>query len=164
MATCIPVRLGVVGLTDLRVQFYDATFVAVGVPVTTSFGVFGNGNYGWFGTPPVTQGFANFYSDSIPTISALSAINASASFFPAGAIAYTYTVTNSVGGAPIDGVQVWITTDLAGTNVIWSGVTDAFGIARDVTNTLPQLNAGTYYFWRQKAGWVFTDPDTEIVS
>ena len=26
------------------------------------------------------------------------------------------------------------------------------------------LNAGTYYVWRHKAGWNFSNPDTEIIS
>lgn len=89
---------------------------------------------------------------------------AAAILFPAGAIAFTYTVTDSVTGLPLDGVQVWFSTDAAGANVVWSGVTDAFGIARDVNLNLPRLNAGTYYVWRQLAGYVFSDPDTEVVS
>lgn len=83
----------------------------------------------------------------------------------AGAIEYTYTVTNTDTGDPIPGVQVWFTTDLAGTNVIWSGTTDAFGVARDACNQLPWLDAGTYYAWKQKVGLVDDDnPDTEVVS
>lgn len=89
---------------------------------------------------------------------------AAAILFPAGAIAFTYTVTDSVTGLPLDGVQVWFSTDAAGANVVWSGVTDAFGVARDVNLNLPRLNAGTYYVWRQLAGYVFSDPDTEVVS
>jgi len=26
------------------------------------------------------------------------------------------------------------------------------------------LSAGTYYIWRQKAGYTFDDPDQEVVS
>jgi len=26
------------------------------------------------------------------------------------------------------------------------------------------LDPGTYYFWRAKAGWTFTNPDTEVVA
>jgi len=57
------------------------------------------------------------------------------SYYPVGAIEFTYTVTNSVSGDPIDGVEVWISTDNPASpndaNVIWHGVTDALGIARD---------------------------------
>lgn len=80
------------------------------------------------------------------------------------AIEYTYTVTNSVGGAPLDGVTIWITSDLAGANIIWAGTSDALGVARDSSGNLPRLDAGTYYFWRQLSGYSFTDPDTEVVS
>jgi hypothetical protein len=84
--------------------------------------------------------------------------------FPAGAIEFTYTLTDSVTLGPIEGAEVWISTDLAGTNVIWKGDTDAFGIAMDVNGSLPWLDAGVYYFWRQKVGYSFTNPDTETVS
>lgn len=93
----------------------------------------------------------------------LDCVNAVA--FPAGAVAYTYTVTDSVTGLPIEGVEVWFSTDAAGTNIVWKGDTDAFGVARDVNGNLPQLDAGTYYVFKQYAG--YTDdqgPDTEVVS
>lgn len=87
-----------------------------------------------------------------------------ASFPKAGATEYLYTVINSATLAPIDGVQVWITTDIAGANVVWSGVTDIFGVARDtVNNEKPWLNTGVFYFWRQLAGYSFANPDTENV-
>ena len=85
--------------------------------------------------------------------------------FPAGAITYEYIVTDLVSGLPIADVQIWISTDLAGSNVIWSGYTDAFGVARDVNGNKPMLDAGTYYVWKQKTGKIDDDnPDTEIVS
>jgi hypothetical protein len=84
--------------------------------------------------------------------------------FPAGAIEFTYTVTETVSGDPIEGAEVWISTDIAGNNVIWKGDTDAFGVAMDVNGELPMLDAGTYYFWSQKAGYTFVNPDTEVVS
>lgn len=82
----------------------------------------------------------------------------------AGAIEFTYTVTSSVTGLPIQGVVVWISTDIAGTNVIWNGNTDAVGVARDDGGNLPWLTPATYYFWTQKAGYVFVNPDAEAVS
>lgn len=88
----------------------------------------------------------------------------SATTFPAGAINYTYTVTDSLTLLPLDGVQVWFATDLAGTNIVWSGVTDAFGVARDVNLNLPALNAGTYYAWVQLASYTATNPQTIVVS
>lgn len=88
----------------------------------------------------------------------------SATTFPTGAISFTYTMTNSVTSNPLEGVTVWISTDIGASNVIWKGDTDSFGVARDVNNNLPMLDAGTYYFWRQKSGFIFNDPDTEVVS
>jgi hypothetical protein len=82
----------------------------------------------------------------------------------AGAIAFTYTVTDVSTGLPLEGVAVWFSTDVGGVNVVWAGTTDAFGVARDNDGQLPRLDAGTYSVWRQKAGYTFVDPDTEVVS
>lgn len=81
-----------------------------------------------------------------------------------GAIAFTYTLTNSQNGNPIEGAAIWITTDSAGLNVVWRGDTDSSGVARDDNGNLPYLDAGTYYFFRQKNNFTFTNPDTEVVS
>jgi len=81
-----------------------------------------------------------------------------------GAIEFTYTVTNSATGLPIEGVEVWITTDAAGTNIVWHGDTDVFGVARDGSGGLPWLDAGDYYFWSQRAGFTFVNPDLENVA
>lgn len=81
-----------------------------------------------------------------------------------GTLPYTYTITNSVTSAPIDGVRVDFATDAAGQYVVWTGFTDAFGVARDQAGNLPRLDPGTYYIYRQKAGFTFADPDTEVVS
>lgn len=76
-----------------------------------------------------------------------------------GAITFTYTLTSTGDGSPIADADVWVTTDLAGTLTVASGVTDAFG------QVIFYLDAGTYYLWRSKPGWDFTpQPDTEIVS
>lgn len=81
-----------------------------------------------------------------------------------GAIQFTYTVTRSDNGNPLDGVEIWIATDTLGTNIVWNGVTDALGVARDSNSQLPYLDPGTYYFFRKKAGFSFSNPDTEVVS
>lgn len=78
------------------------------------------------------------------------------------AIAFTYTVTVS-GGIPVEGFDVWITTDLAGTNTIWAGRSDTLGVARR-DGALPYLDPGTYHFWGQKVGYDPFGPDTEVVS
>lgn len=85
--------------------------------------------------------------------------------FPAGAIQYTYTITNSVTLLPIAGANVWFSTDLAGANIIWKGVTDAFGVARDVNNNKPMLNAGSYYVWVQFPNFApAAEPTLVVVS
>jgi len=80
------------------------------------------------------------------------------------AVTFTYTVTNNDTGLPIEGVQVWMATDNVGSNIVWSGVTDAFGVARDMAGNIPRLDPGTYYVFRQKSGFTFIDPDTEVVT
>lgn len=74
-----------------------------------------------------------------------------------GATATVYTVLDGDTN-PIDGVSVWVSTDLAGTNVVASGTTDDSG---EVTFMLD--SGTTYYLWSQKAGYNFTNPDTEVV-
>jgi len=75
-----------------------------------------------------------------------------------GGPGWTYTLTDSSTGLPIPGAAVWATTDAAGVNIV----------AYDTTNESGQvtfyLSAGTYYIWRQKAGYTFDDPDQEVVS
>lgn len=74
-----------------------------------------------------------------------------------GAVAWTYTLTNSVTALPIAGAQVWATTDAAGANLVASGTTDAFG------QVVFFLDPGTYYIWSQRAGYTFNSPDQEII-
>jgi hypothetical protein len=75
----------------------------------------------------------------------------------AGAITWTYTVTDSSTTLPIADVDVWVTTDIGGVNVVASGKTSILGVVTFY------LDAGTVYVWRQKGGYDFTNPDTEIV-
>ena len=77
---------------------------------------------------------------------------------PVGAITFVYNVTNQISGNPIADADVWVTTDPLGNNAVASGRTDAFG------NVTFYLDAGTYYFWTQKSGFNFENPDTEVVS
>ena len=80
------------------------------------------------------------------------------------AVEFTYTVTDSVSTDPIDGVRIWISTNAGGTAIVWSGYTDALGVARDDAGALPRLDPGTYYIYRQRASYTFVDPDTEVVA
>lgn len=88
---------------------------------------------------------------------------ATATLFPSGAISFTYTVTDIGTGLPVEGCEVWFATDALFANIVWKGDTDAFGIARDVLNGLPLLDAGTYFVRVQRAGYADFD-DTEVVS
>lgn len=76
------------------------------------------------------------------------------------AVEFTYTVTNDVTSDPIPGVQVWL---LIGSNVVWYGITDAFGIARDAAGRKPFLDPGTYIIRLQKTGFSFAE-DSETVA
>lgn len=79
------------------------------------------------------------------------------------AIAFTYTLTNISNGNPIDGAVVSFATDSSIINIVWTGTTDAFGVARDSNGNLPYLQPGTYYVRSQKPGFTFSI-DTETVS
>jgi len=76
----------------------------------------------------------------------------------AGAITFTYTLTSSVDGTPIADADIWVTSDEAGKVVVASGRTDQNG------QVTMYLDAGNSYFWRQKTGWNFSNPDLEVVA
>jgi len=76
----------------------------------------------------------------------------------AGSGAISWDVTVDDGTNPLDGVEVWVTTDPEGTSIVASGQTDALGV---VTLT---LDAGTYYCWKQLAGYNFSNPEVMVVS
>lgn len=75
------------------------------------------------------------------------------------AIEWTYPVTNSITGAGIEGVAVWFYSNSGATELVWYGVTDTFGIAKDRFDRLPRLDPGTYYVRVQRAGF---DPDETL--
>jgi hypothetical protein len=84
--------------------------------------------------------------------------NASSLGEGAGGITFTYTLTESGSGDPIANANVWVTSDIAGSNIIASGVTNDSGVV------VFTLFAGTIYVWRNKSGFDFTNPDTEVVA
>ena len=75
-----------------------------------------------------------------------------------GSTPWPYRLTDAATGQPIAGAAVRVSTDAAGTMTVASGTTDANGYATF------NLDPGTYYIWRSKTGYTFTDPDTEVVS
>lgn len=80
------------------------------------------------------------------------------------AINFTYTLISDTDSLPIEDAEILIYLDSAGTRLVWSGYTDAFGIAKDSNGALPRLAAGPYFFFRYKNGFSFTNPDEEIAS
>jgi hypothetical protein len=97
----------------------------------------------------------DYLTSTLPTLISTLIANPGAG---AGTIQHTYTITDSSDGTPIDGVEVWVSTDAAGVNVIASGYTNSSGIINFM------LDAGTYYFWRKRSGYNFTNPDLETVE
>ena len=92
-----------------------------------------------------------------------------ASLFPVGPVDFTYTMTEADLVTPIIGVEVFVsrlnpTGQVQDAPIIWSGLTDTAGIALDIEGNLPRLDIATHYFWRQKEGYLFTDPDIENVT
>lgn len=98
-------------------------------------------------------------ADHVTTGTMGKALANAAAALGAGAIAHTYTLTSSVDSSPIPSASVWATTDNdpAG-NIVASGTTNASG------QIVFYLTAGTYYFWRHKPGYNFTNPDIEVVA
>jgi hypothetical protein len=69
------------------------------------------------------------------------------------------TITVTVNSVPKSGVDVWVTSDVAGTTVVAGTlVTDSNG------EVVFWLDPGTYYVWQQLAGYNFTVPDTLTVT
>lgn len=86
------------------------------------------------------------------------ALSTAASVLGAGATTFTYTLTDADSGDPIADADVWVSSNLAGTDIIASGRTDSSG---QITF---YLDLGTTaYIFRQKSGYDFTNPDTETV-
>jgi hypothetical protein len=76
----------------------------------------------------------------------------------AGSVHYEMTITTA-GGAPIDGVEVYVTSDSGGSNVVAGTLyTDALG------KVTFQLDPGVYYRFAQKSGYNFTNPKSFTVT
>ena len=115
----------------------------------------------WKGaTAPAMTGdaYARLGAPAGASVSADIAAIAAASVAGSGAISFSVTV-NDESGNPVDGVEVWISTDSAGSSVVAGTLsTDALGVATFM------LDAGTYYLWRQRSGYNFANPVTIVVS
>lgn len=73
-----------------------------------------------------------------------------------GSISWPITIDDGI--SPLDGVDVWVTTDSAGTNVVARGYTDTLGTVTFL------LDAGPYYLWKQLSGYTFINPEGITVS
>lgn len=80
------------------------------------------------------------------------------------AINFTYTLTLSDNTTPIPGADITFSISSDPADTVWSGVTDAFGVARDLNGNLPRLSPGSYYVFTYKPGYIFENPDLEAVS
>lgn len=73
--------------------------------------------------------------------------------------AVSQDILTTVDGDPADGVEVWITSDEAGANIVAGPLaSNALGI------TTFMLDAGTYFVWKQRSGINFTNPKTLIIT
>lgn len=76
-----------------------------------------------------------------------------------GADSKTITISDGDGN-PIDGVTVWITTDIAGSNVVRNGTTNASG---EWTFRHDFAVGTVVYVWAQKSGYNFTNPTARTI-
>ena len=75
----------------------------------------------------------------------------------------TYTVYKPDEVTPIEGVRIEIRIVASlSADIYWSGESDAFGVARDDFGNKPRLDAGTWYYYRTRGGYTFSNPDTEV--
>ncbi len=75
-----------------------------------------------------------------------------------GSTAWSYQLKDDRTKQPIAGAAIRVSTDVAGTITVAAGTTDANGYVTF------NLDPGTYYIWRTKTRYTFTDPDVEVVS
>ncbi len=84
-------------------------------------------------------------------------LNAAAAGSGSGSTTYTDTVTD-VSSNPLDGVEVWITSDSGGASTVASTTTNTLGAFT------VYLDPGTYYLWLAKGGYNFPNPTTITVT
>lgn len=142
---------GTSGVSNLRYRFYDSLMSPVSVEYSLS--EIGSGHYGFSASiPDSLRGYGYIYYSGSPTsITSTFAVNpeegeyinqsvSSITSSISGAGAISNTVTVNIGGNPIAGVKVWITTDQAGTNVV------AGSLTTDVNGQVTfYLDEGTYW-------------------
>jgi hypothetical protein len=78
---------------------------------------------------------------------------------PIGSGAISHTVTVNIDNVPANAVDVWVTTDESGTNVVAGTL-----VTNQAGQATFQLDAGSYYLWCQRSGVNFTNPTAFTVS
>lgn len=84
-------------------------------------------------------------------------LNTAAAGSGSGSTTYTDTVTDASSN-PLDGVDVWITSDSGGASTVASTTTNTLGAFT------VYLDPGTYYLWLAKGGYNFPNPTTITVT
>ncbi len=82
----------------------------------------------------------------------------------AGSSEVTDITIESPAGTPREGAAVWITTDAAGTHIVWTGTSNTLGKPKDLNDANPWLDPGDYYVWTQLAGHTFPNPTAHEVT
>ena len=114
----------------------------------------------WVDTPDTTSIYAMIPYGTTCTscVGTYALAQIAASVAGSGALSCTWTQKDDENN-PMDNVQVWISTDEAGNNVVAGTlITDASG---EVTF---MLDAGTYYVFRERGGFNFQNPQEWTVS
>jgi len=78
---------------------------------------------------------------------------------PIGSGAISHTITVNIDGNPATAVDAWVTTDVAGTNVVAGTL-----VSNNAGQVTFQLDAGSYYLWCQRSGVNFSNPTAFTVS
>jgi hypothetical protein len=78
---------------------------------------------------------------------------------PIGSGAISHTITVNIDGNPATAVDAWVTTDVAGTNVVAGTL-----VSDNAGQVTFQLDAGSYYLWCQRSGVNFSNPTAFTVS
>jgi hypothetical protein len=84
-------------------------------------------------------------------------LNTASAASGAGSTAYSNTITDDSSN-PLDGVEVWITSDSGGASTVASTTTNTLGAFT------VYLDPGTYYLWLAKGGYNFPNPTTITVT
>jgi len=113
---------------------------------------------GLFHTTDATMDYQDLYSYTSDLITTnVDAKISTRATLGVGAVEWIYNVKNNL-GANLADVTVWVSDGIGGTNILASGLTDAYG------NITFYLDAGTVYVWCHKSGINFSNPDTEVVA